>query len=191
MAEGKGAVKRTVTPIRENKGGRPSKYNQPLADEICSLLAQGKSVRTVCKAEDMPSMQTVFTWLRTRPEFLEQYTRAKVESADAMAEEVLDIADDDTYDNLEDRDGGLRPNPVKVNRDRLRIETRKWLMAKMKPKKYGDKVDLTSDGKELPTPIVNIFSSNVTKEIEKPYIDVEVSQNPTEIQNGNIMDDIK
>ncbi len=51
-------------------------------------------MRTVCKPESMPSMQTVFSWLRTLPDFLEQYTRAKQESADALVEEMIDIADD-------------------------------------------------------------------------------------------------
>lgn len=92
-------------------------------------------MRTVCKEENMPCVATIFNWMRTKPEFLEQYTRAKEESADAMAEEVIDISDDGDYD-IE--------IPQKVARDRLRIETRKWLMSKMKPKKYSDKIDVTS-----------------------------------------------
>lgn len=77
-----------------NPRGRPSEYNQELADRICAELAQGYSLRTVCAADDMPSVKTIFNWFRTYPDFLQQYTRAKEESADAMADEVIDIADD-------------------------------------------------------------------------------------------------
>lgn len=141
-----------------NKVGRPSKYSQELADAICSELAQGYSLRTVCKPDAMPSVQTIFTWFRTYPEFLEQYTRAKQESADAMADEVIDIADNATNDWMvkhgKDDQEYWQLNGEHVQRSRLRIETRKWLMAKMKPKTYGDKLDVESGGKPI-TFIVN------------------------------------
>lgn len=140
--------------MTKNKGGRPTKYTQELADRICEQLASGDSMRTVCKPDDMPSMQTVFSWLRTKPEFLEQYTRAKQEAADAYIEEMLDIADDGTNDWMEyhDKDGnalGWKLNGEHVQRSRVRIDTRKWVASKLKPKKYGDKVDLTSDGERI------------------------------------------
>lgn len=138
---------------KANKGGRPTKYTQDLTDRICAELAQGYSLRTVCRSDDMPSVATVFNWLRTYPEFLEQYTRAKEESADAMADEVLDIADDAENDwmvvNRKDGSEAWQLNGEHVQRSRLRIETRKWLMAKMKPKKYGEKLDVESGGQPL------------------------------------------
>lgn len=126
-------------------GGRPTDYSAELASKICAELALGRSLRTVCKDESLPCMSTVFNWFRLYPEFLEQYTRAKEESADAMAEECLDIADDGTNDYMErlDKDGecvGYQVNGEHIQRSRLRVETRKWLMAKMKPKKYGEKI---------------------------------------------------
>jgi len=139
--------------------GRPTKYSQELAAKLCEQLSEGISLRTVCLAKEMPNKSTVFNWLHTNQSFLDQYTRAKQESADAMAEDVIDIADNEDQ-LIEDGSGGYRHNPIQVQRDRLRIETRKWLMAKMKPKKYGDKLDLTSDGKVLPTPI---FGGNSAK----------------------------
>lgn len=87
-------------------------------------------------------------WLRKHPEFVNQYTRAKEESADAMAEDVLDIADDASNDWMEANDGenlAFKLNGEHIQRSRLRIETRKWLMAKMKPKKYGDRQILSGD----------------------------------------------
>jgi hypothetical protein len=110
----------------------------------------GNSLRSVCASDKMPSAVTVFAWLRTNDEFLKQYTRAKEEAADAMADEILDISDDGRNDWMEAR-GGYVVNREATERSKLRVETRKWIMAKMKPKKYGDKLDLTSDGKKLVT----------------------------------------
>ncbi len=124
--------------------GRPSEYTQETADAICALLAEGKSLRSICKAESMPSVRTVFTWMRTYPEFLQQYARAKEESADALAEEILDIADDRERDYIETEDGRSF-NSEHVQRSRLRVDTRKWIASKLKPKKYGEKVELSGD----------------------------------------------
>lgn len=128
--------------------GRPSLYTQQLANKICEQLAQGRSMRTVCRAEDMPSMATIFNWLRIHKDFLEQYDKAKQESTDAMAEDILDISDDGTNDYTS-VDGKLVANKEHVQRSRLRVDTRKWLMAKMKPKKYADKMDVTSGNEPL------------------------------------------
>lgn len=139
------------------KMGRPSEFTQDVADRICQELALGYSLRTVCEPEDMPSIQTIFNWFRSYPDFLEQYTRAKQESADAMAEEILDIADDATNDYMvrtgKDGDESYQLNGEHVQRSRLRIDTRKFLMAKMKPKKYGDKLDVTTDGEKINNPL--------------------------------------
>lgn len=146
--------------------GRPSTFTQELADRICSQLAMGDSLRTVCKGEDMPALATVFNWFRNYPSFLEQYTRAKQESADAMAEDILDIADHSAQDIItKSSENGTEYEVVNnevIQRSRLRVETRKWLMAKMKPKKYGDKLDLTSDGEQLPSPILAFVNQNDT-----------------------------
>jgi len=146
------------------KKGRPSKYTKELADAICERLAMGESMRTVSKDETMPAMSTMFKWLRENDNFSEQYARAKQESADAMAEEILDIADDGTNDweTIEFENGYKKEviNHEVLARSRLRVDTRKWLMSKMKPKKYGDKIDMTTNGKELPTPIVNVFRND-------------------------------
>lgn len=105
----------------------PTTYTPELADTICGLLAEGISVRTICKMDGMPAASTVFLWLRSYPEFVAQYGRAKEESAEALAEEMLDIADDRGED---------------PQSRRVRIDTRKWLAAKLKPKKYGEKLEL-------------------------------------------------
>src|SRR5260221_2586340 len=134
-----------------NKGGRPSMYTQELANKICAQLAEGISLRTVCLGEDMPTKTTVFNWLGTNKSFVDQYARAKEESADAMAEEILDLSDGaiDVIKNGAEKKSGALAQSV-----RLQVDTRKWIMSKMKPKKYGDKIDMTTNGKDLPTPIL-------------------------------------
>jgi hypothetical protein len=110
---------------------RPTDFTQDLADEICAQLSDGKSLRAVCRQESMPSATSVFNWLRSNSRFLEQYARAKEESADSMADDILDIADDKAED---------------AQSRRVRIDARKWIASKLKPKKYGDKVETTLQG---------------------------------------------
>lgn len=129
-------------------GGRPSTYTQELADKICEEIALGSSLRTVLTGDDMPAMSAVFRWLREHEEFREQYARATEERTEAMSEDILDIADDGTNDYME-TDKGTQYNGDSVQRARLRVDTRKWLMSKMKPKKYGDKIDMTSGGEKI------------------------------------------
>jgi hypothetical protein len=133
--------------------GRPTKYTQELADTICEQLASGDSMRTVCKEDEMPAMSTLFRWLREIPEFRQQYEKAKEEAADAFAEEILDIADDGSNDWMikhgKDDQESWQLNGEHVQRSRLRIDSRKWIASKLKPKKYGDKIDMTSDGEKL------------------------------------------
>ena len=121
--------------------GRPSDYNDEIAARICAALSDGQSLRTVCKGEDMPCMATVFMWLRTQEAFTEQYTRAKLEAADAMAEDMHAISDDPAIDH---------------NHKRIMVDTRKWIASKLKPKKYGDRIDLGTDNN---APIVVSWSN--------------------------------
>lgn len=145
----------TKTPTKKikRKVGRPTGYSQKLADTVCARLSEGESMRTIALDSHMPALSTLFKWLREHKEFSEQYARAKQESADAMAEEIMDIADDGRNDWVEKerKDGTtfVALDSEHVQRSRLRIDTRKWLMAKMKPKKYGEKVDVTSDGEKV------------------------------------------
>lgn len=152
-------------------GGRPSKYTKELSDKICAELALGYSVRTVCVPDEMPSVATIFNWLRVYPEFLDQYTRAKEESADAMAEDILDIADDATNDYMlrtgKDSTESYQLNGEHIQRSRLRVESRKWLMAKMKPKKYGDKLDVTTGGDKVNNAFNGLTAAELRKLAEK------------------------
>lgn len=126
-----------------------SKYTQEIADKICSLVATtSKSMRTICKEVGI-DYQTHLNWFRSHPEYFDQYARAKEDQSDLLIEEMIEIADDSTGDEMVTVDGVVKMNSEYVQRSRIRIDTRKWIASKLKPKKYGDKLDLTSDGKEL------------------------------------------
>ncbi|NBJ34606.1 DNA packaging protein [Serratia fonticola] len=125
--------------------GRPSDYTDELAESICLRLAEGESLRSVCRDEEMPCKKTVLRWISRHPSFRAQYVRAKEEGAEAIAEELFDIADDGTNDWMEKlgKDGeaiGYQINGEHVQRSKLRIDTRKWYLSKIMPKKYGDKI---------------------------------------------------
>jgi hypothetical protein len=93
----------------------------------------------------MPVTSTVFLWLSKHPDFSEQYARAQSDRAAFLAEEILEISDDSTGDFIDLGEGKIAPNAVSVSRDKLKVDTRKWLMSKMAPKKYGDKLELGGD----------------------------------------------
>lgn len=136
------------------KMGRPSKYNQKVADVICAGLSAGMSLRKVCREEDMPDITTVMRWMYVHDDFRQQYARAKEQGSEAWAEEILEIADDGTNDYMEDdymkgKSPGWSVNGENIQRSKLRVDTRKWLMSKLVAKKYGDKIDVTSGGDKV------------------------------------------
>lgn len=131
---------------------RPSDFTPELGESICSDLADGNSLRTICKASTMPGKSTVLRWLAASDKegadeslvaFRDQYARAREEQADLLAADVVDISDEAVKDAVE------------VARNRLRVDARKWYAGKVAPKKYGDKVALTDgDGGKLAPAVV-------------------------------------
>lgn len=127
--------------------GRPSDYTEELANTICERIANGESLKHITDGDDMPSRVTVHSWLLKRKDFLNKYEESKAIQADVYADEMDDIAHDTTLD---------------TRRARLIIDTRKWTASKLKPKKYGDKLDVTTDGKSL-----NPYDALTTEELRK------------------------
>lgn len=125
--------------------GRGLEFKQEIADAICELIADGKSLRSICRQDEMPTTSTVCKWLSLVPSFAEQYTRAREMQADALADEITDIADEVTGD---------------PQRDRLRVEARKWVASKLKPRKYGDKQLVGSDPDNPLPAAVNVIDAS-------------------------------
>ncbi len=124
-----------------NKRGRPTTYTVELAQEICSRIAStSKGTKKLCEEnQHWPCQDTFFTWLKTYPEFSEQYAKAKKCQIEFFVDEILEISDDASQDRLIDAQGKIVFNPQSVNRARLKIDTRKWLACKLVPRVYGHK----------------------------------------------------
>jgi hypothetical protein len=126
------------------KRGRPSDYSTRIAEIICLRIGDGESLRRICAESEMPSKTSVMRWLGANTEFRDQYARAREMQAEHWADEIIEIADDGTNDYvIKERGDGSKFEAVDgehINRSRLRVDTRKWLMARLAPKKYGDRV---------------------------------------------------
>lgn len=118
--------------------GRPTIYTEELAKKILERISEGESVRSIARDPEMPTASTIFDWAIHKEGFSEQYDKARDIGMEVRAEEIEDIAGDDKLD---------------VNRAKLIVDTKKWNMSKLKPKRFGDKLDVTSGGDKLPTPI--------------------------------------
>lgn len=138
--------------------GRPVVWTpekrQEAIDKIFGRIATSRdSIRTICNGDDsLPTAETFFAWLGKDEELANQYTRVKESQAEVLGEEMLDISDDGKNDYMEklgpDGSTAYVLNGEHVQRSRLRIETRKWLMGKLRPKKYGDLVRQEITGKD-------------------------------------------
>lgn len=140
--------------------GRPSIYSDEIVDAICERLADGRSLRSICTDSDMPGQTTVVRWLADEEKlsFRIRYARAREIQADALFDEILDIADDGSNDWMDRKreDGSIEEtlNHEALQRSRLRVDARKWMAGKLQPKKYGEKTLLGSDpDNPLPTGI--------------------------------------
>ena len=130
-----------------NKTGRPTKYNAELANLICKRIAGSSlGLKHICAMyDDMPCVDTINEWRWVHEEFSAMFVKAKQLQAETIVEELMEIATDgnnDWMEYLEDKDEasvGWKLNGEHVQRSRLRIDTGKWLAAKLAPRIYGDK----------------------------------------------------
>jgi len=143
---------------KKHPGGRPPRDWTELRKNLCKLISTSNKSLNTCLAELKTTLgytadiTTVFDWIHDDPEFAKQYARAKEEQADFLIEEMLEIADDSSEDDIfiekNDESGKSAKrvcNNEFVQRSRLRVDTRKWLASKLKPKRYGDRLDLSTD----------------------------------------------
>jgi hypothetical protein len=133
----------------KRRPGRPSSYTPELAAKICARIAGGESLRSVCRDPAMPDLTTVFRWMPKRPEFHKQYDEACDARAQAMFDELVEIADTPMQgDVITEFDDGRREikRGDMLGHRRLQVDVRKWALARMSPKRFGDKVGVEHTG---------------------------------------------
>ena len=142
---------------------KDDRYYQDLM--FAAISSTDKGLKRLCEElkklePDFPSHMSFIRWNVTDEDFCSRYARAKAEQSEVLADQMLEIADDDSLDMAFKEDGTPYVNQEHIQRSKLRIETRKWIASKLKPKKYGDKIDTTisnADGTPLSL-VVNFVS---------------------------------
>lgn len=148
----KAATKPTAEP---KKRGRPTRYSEELAMDICTWIASGKTMTRYCKRPGTPNLRTVQLWLATKPDFYERHRLARLEQADILADEINDIVDD--------------CEPGEVQKARLQMDARKWTAAVLRPSKYGERTTHKHEGGDTPIGVVNIHAGLPAEEAAMLY----------------------
>lgn len=130
-----------------------NKQKEEIFNTICKEMAEGKSLRSILQRKSMPDTHTFYKWIDEDEEKLQRYARASEERTDFYADEILEIADNQNADVYVDDEGNVKVDGQIVQRAKLQIDTRKWLMAKLQPKKYGDKNTTVIEGGDKPIEI--------------------------------------
>ena len=107
--------------------GRPTDYSLDKAQLIAQGIANAIPLVRICEPDDMPAVSTVYKWLHAHSDFVEMYARAREDQADYLASQIIDIADNSDLDH---------------NDRRVRVDARKWISSKLKPRAYGERLDL-------------------------------------------------
>ena len=139
------ALKDALQPPIPRGRGRPSLYTQELGERICARLATGETLREICRDPDMPDEKAVRLWAMDEeraPEFVPQYARARELGYESIAEQILGFG----LDDYKGPDGFV--DNGEIQRLRLLSDNRKWLLSKMQPKRYGDKVTQEITGED-------------------------------------------
>lgn len=133
------AAKKVAAPPRGK--GRPSKQTPEIEDEICERIANGESLVTICKS-GLIGHTTVNNWLDKSENFRDKYARAREKQADFYAESIIAISDElEVKTKIDGEDVVLALDAAAINRNRLRVDARKWYASKLVPKKYGDRLE--------------------------------------------------
>lgn len=127
------------------KMGRPSDFTPALAERILASLEEGKSLRAICAKAGMPARGTVHRWLNEIPDFRDRYARSRDIGLDVMADDLLRIANTPKLgktkktsgESVEVTEGDM------ISHRRLVVDTMKWYLSKMAPRRYGDRLELS------------------------------------------------
>lgn len=144
-------------------GAPPYAWTAEIEDELLTRIGKGESLVDICEDDWLPSQATVYRRLAADPEFSERYARAREVQADTIFDEILHIADDARNDWMErkgETSKGWIENGEHIQRSRLRIEARKWMAGKLRPKVYGEKTTV-AHGSDPDNPLPSAINLNV------------------------------
>jgi hypothetical protein len=151
--------------MKTNKVKAPSKRTKPGSEERSSIsqivldgMRSGMSAFKACQAAGVP-MSTFCRWVDDDAILAENYTRAREDLIERIAAEIMEISDKDVGMAVD----GKR-DWAAVQKHKLQVDTRKWLLSKMAPKKFGDRLELTGD-KESPLQIQTIDTSKLSTDV--------------------------
>lgn len=161
----------------KTKFGAPVHWTQEKKDKaieviIFEMVENGKSLNSILNKADrnvLPSKFTFFEWLKEDKDLSNHYANAIDARAEILFDEILEIADDSSNDTIFTEEG-KKANSEWISRSRLRVDARKWILAKMNPKRYGDKIDHTTNGENLPSTPVTQPVIHVTIDGQPKYI---------------------
>jgi hypothetical protein len=127
-----------------------SVFDQTVADRICERLAEGESLRTICKDDGFPRTATVFRWLADDrlSAFREQYARAREAQAHNLADEIIEISNtplEGVEVTTDDKGATSEKRGDMLGHRKLQVDSRKWYLSKVLPKVYGDKLELSGN----------------------------------------------
>ena len=129
--------------------GNKTKYTEAIADEICDIIATSDRGLVSISKEFGVCVKTIFNWIDKNEEFLHKYARARELQAEYLSDQIIEIADETSNDFSVNQDGVEITNHEAIARSRLRVDARKWKASKLAPKKFGDKLDVTSKGQQI------------------------------------------
>jgi hypothetical protein len=165
----KPTVETNSAPATRARPGRPARaFGPKVAERICEKIAAGKSLRRICDEKAMPPKKIVLRWLEENPSFAAQYARAREAQADSYADELIDLA--------------RRADATNAHAIRVQVDTIKWVVSKLKPKRYGDRAALeieaevavthrTADPIELARRVWHIFNQAQAQGSEMPALE--------------------
>ena len=157
-------MKKKANKAQKATPGRPTTYTEALALQICERIASGEALVRICREAAMPGITTVYRWLLEREPFRNMYVRAREDPADTLADEIQAIADEPMLgERVTVKGKGKKRTREVVTGDmiehrRLRVEARKWIAAKLKPRVYAERQTLQNpDGSPINcVPVINL-----------------------------------
>ena len=127
-------------PFDMSKLGRPKFYaeDSPVWQYIIDRITNGRSLSSVLREDDMPVLQTVQLKLERDEQYRAKYDKAVQDRADRLADEIMELADEDMPEHLQGPGASAW-----VQQKRLQVDARKWIASKLKPRTYGDRLDVS------------------------------------------------